>query len=37
MMRFMDPGFYTARVQCAADARTFRPFLYLLELPQAAQ
>ena len=35
VLRFMDPGFYGARMHWFADARTFRPFLYLLEAPQA--
>ena len=37
MLRFMDPGFYTARMRWFADARTFRPFLYLLEAPDTEQ
>ncbi len=35
MLRFMDPGFYTARRHWLADARNFRPFLHLLEAPEA--
>ena len=35
VLRFMDPGFYSARMHWVTDARTFRPFLYLLEAPEA--
>lgn len=37
MFRFMDPGFYTARMDWFTDARTFRPFSYLLEAPDMEQ
>jgi len=31
MFRFMDPGFYTARMQWLSDADTFKPFMPLPE------
>jgi hypothetical protein len=31
IMRFMDPGFYTARVQWLSDEKTFKPFTSWLE------
>lgn len=35
MMRFMDPGFYTARVRWLSDENTFKPFASWLEPPDA--